>query len=39
MEEGYKLHEIDQMDIHFYLELTREPKKQVIHYADQVTWL
>lgn len=38
---GYKLNEIDDMDIHFFWELFDETIKQesVIEYADDVSWL
>lgn len=38
---GYKLNEIDDMDIHFFWELFDETTKQenVIEYADDVAWL
>lgn len=32
-EKGYKLHELDSMDIHFFLELFTEEKKV---YIDQI---
>lgn len=39
MKQGYKLHEIDEMDIGFYFELFSEPKEEKVVYAEQVPWL
>jgi hypothetical protein len=42
MTKGYKLNEIDDMDIHFYWELfdeESEKQEKVIEYADAVPWL
>lgn len=37
---GYKLNEIDGMDIHFFLELFNEHEESnVIENADDVPWL
>lgn len=37
---GYKLNEIDEMDIHFYWELFDEHKEpDLIENADDVPWL
>lgn len=39
-EKGYKLNEIDDMDIHFFWEIFEEEKeKTVIEFADDVSWL
>ncbi len=37
MQEGYKLHEIDQMDIRFFLELRMVETEYVT--ADELSWL
>lgn len=37
MQEGYKLHEIDQIDIKFYIELIRVETEYVT--ADDLDWL
>ena len=37
MQEGYKLHEIDQMDIFFYFELGAIEIEHVT--ADEIPWL
>lgn len=45
MKEGYRLNEIDSMDLHFYWELLDDSKPvptadgQVITYAEDVPWL
>lgn len=45
MKQGYKLHEIDEMDIHFYWELLQEKArsastgKESATYAEDVPWL
>ncbi|WP_275950849.1 hypothetical protein [Cytobacillus citreus] len=36
---GYKLTEIDEMDIGFYFELYSKEKEEKVVYADQVPWL
>lgn len=39
MKRGYKLHEIDEMDIGFYFELFAKEPEETIVYAEQVPWL
>jgi len=41
MKQGYKLNEIDDMDIHFFWELLDENTNisKVAEYADDVPWL
>lgn len=36
MKQGYKLHEIDQMDIHFFFELNDTAKENEVKYIDQI---
>lgn len=37
MNEGYKLHEVDEMDIKFYLELIQQDIEYIT--ADDIPWL
>jgi hypothetical protein len=36
LKEGYKLHEIDEMDIGFYFELIRDEEKEQEVFIDQL---
>jgi hypothetical protein len=39
MKQGYKLHEIDAMDIFYLFDLFAEEEQKTIVYAEQVPWL
>jgi len=39
LKEGYKLHEIDEMDIHFWFELSDEYEEIEEVTADEISWL
>jgi hypothetical protein len=39
MDRGYKLSEIDDMDIGFFFELNRKKQEKSVVYAEQVPWL
>ncbi|MEA0563482.1 hypothetical protein [Lysinibacillus irui] len=40
MKAGYKLHEIDEMDIHFWFELSNEDDEEIEEVtADEISWL
>jgi len=39
IKEGYKLHEVDEMDIHFWFELTGDFDEMEEVTADEISWL
>lgn len=39
IKEGYKLHEVDEMDIHFWFELTGDFDEIYEVTADEISWL
>jgi len=39
IKEGYKLHEVDEMDIHFWFELTGDVDETEEVTADEISWL
>lgn len=39
IKEGYKLHEVDEMDIHFWFELTSDFDEMEEVTADEISWL
>jgi len=39
IKEGYKLHEIDEMDIHFWFELLVDDDEIEEVTADEISWL
>ncbi|MFJ7951279.1 hypothetical protein ACIQZG_07100 [Lysinibacillus sp. NPDC096418] len=39
IKEGYKLHEIDEMDIHFWFELSDDYEDMEEVTANEISWL